>query len=119
MKAVVDGAVTYYAFDGLNVLADYDGDVSAQRTYLVLFLDDSLLPRTGGSDYHCALHALGTGFARTSGNRTAQAQAVVDWTGARSAAAREVEDQAGPRRKGRHAAVILCLTAEGELIVFR
>jgi RHS repeat-associated protein len=72
VKGVVDGTVTYYAFDGLNVLADYDGSVSAQRTFVVPFLDDSLVLRTGGNDYHYTLDALGSVANLVDGNEAVQ-----------------------------------------------
>ena len=52
VKSAASGTVTYYAFDGLNVLTDYDGAVSARRSYVVPFLDDSLVLRTEGNDYY-------------------------------------------------------------------
>jgi len=56
----VDGAVTYFAYDGLDSIQEYAGDLAAGNAYVTPSLDDNLALIASGSTYHYLKDALGS-----------------------------------------------------------
>ena len=56
----VDGTVTAYFHDGLDVVAEYNGSNQLQRTYVTPGLDANLTMTASGSTYYYLTDALGS-----------------------------------------------------------